>query len=130
MYICAYYKPKEEDQESLVELRRSFEHVEELKKHTKGNLWVLGDFNLPDLTWTDNAPSMKSDCTHSKTYDLFLDILNDFGFPQMVTVPTRHDNILGLFLASNPTIVDQVDCRPGLSDHDMVTDYMISDTHN
>ena len=35
MFICAYYKPKEEDQERLVELRRS---VDELKKHTKGNI--------------------------------------------------------------------------------------------
>ena len=118
LFICAYYKPKEEDQESLEELRRS---VDELKKHSKGNIWILGDFNLPNLTWTDNIPSMKPDCASSKTYDLFLDLLNDFGFTQMVTLPTRHENVLDLFLTSNPTLVDQVDCRPGLGDHDMVT---------
>ena len=95
--------------------------LDELKKHTKGNIWILGDFNLPNLTWTDNTPSMKPDCASSKTYDLFLDLLNDFGFTQMVTLPTRHENILDLFLTSNPTLVDQVDCRPGLGDHDMVT---------
>ena len=118
LFICAYGKPEEEDQESFVELRRS---VDELKKHTKGNIWILGDFNLPNLTWTDNTPLMKPDCASSNTYDLFLDLLNDFGFTQMVTLPTRHDNILILFLTSNPTLVDQVDCRPGLGDHDMVT---------
>ena len=64
---------------------------------------------------------MKPDCASSKIYDLCLDLLDDFGFTQMVTVPTRHDNILDLFLTSNPTLVDQVDCRPGLGDHDTVT---------
>ena len=39
----------------------------------------------------------------------------------MVTQPTRHENILDLFLTTNPTLMDQDDCRPGLSDHDMVT---------
>ena len=60
LYICAYYKPKEEDQESLLELHQS---VEEVKKHAKGNIWILGDFNLPKLTWTDNIPTLKPDCT-------------------------------------------------------------------
>ena len=35
LYICAYYKPKEDDQESLLELRWS---LEEVKKHAKGNI--------------------------------------------------------------------------------------------
>ena len=82
---------------------------------------VLGDFNLPNLPWTDRSPSLKSDSSLTKTYDTFLDLLNDFGFTQMVTSPTRQDNILDLFLTTNPTLVDEVDCRPGLGDHDMVT---------
>ena len=38
----------------------------------------------------------------------------------MVTQPTRHGNILDLFLTTNPTLIQQVRCKPGLSDHDMV----------
>ena len=121
LYICAYYKPTEEDQDSMLELRRSIELVKRQTAETKGNIWVLGDFNLPKLTWTDRSPSVKPDCSLTKTYDLFLDLLNDFGFTQMVTTPTRQDNILDLFLTTNPTLVDEVDCQPGLGDHDMVT---------
>ena len=121
LYICAYYKPSEEDQDSMMELRRSVEMVKRQTSETKGNIWVLGDFNLPNLTRTDRSPSLKSDSSLTKTYDIFLDLLNDFGFTQMVTSTTRQDNILDLFLTTNPTLVDEVDCRPGLGDYDMVT---------
>ena len=53
----------------------------------------------------------------TKTYDLLL----DYGFTQMITTPTRLDNTLDLFLTTYPTLVDEVDCQPGLGDHDMVT---------
>ena len=39
---------------------------------------------------------------------------------QMVTSPTRGQNILDLFLTTNPTLVDNVFIIPGLSDHDIV----------
>ena len=38
----------------------------------------------------------------------------------MVTSPTRGQNILDLFLTTNPTLVDNVSITPGLSDHDIV----------
>ena len=77
LYICAYYKPSEEDQDSMMELRRSVEMVKRQTSETKGNIWVLGDFNLPNLTWTDRSPSLKPDSSLTKTYDIFLDLLND-----------------------------------------------------
>ena len=46
LYIGAYYKPHEDDLTSLTELRKSIEQVD--KKN--GNIWLLGDFNLPGLT--------------------------------------------------------------------------------
>ena len=68
LYICAYYKPKEEDQDSLIELHKSLEQV------GKGNIWLLGDFNLPGLTWTDNIPLLKSTLTSKPVYEYFLDL--------------------------------------------------------
>ena len=40
----------------------------------------------------------------------------------MVTEQTRHspDNMLDLFLTSNPTLIQKVDILPGLGDHDVV----------
>ena len=117
LFVCAFYSP-EGSQEDYNELHKS---VAEVKKKAKGNIWLLGDFNLPNLTWPENTPTFKPNCSQTKTNDTFLDIVNDFGFTQMVTQPTRHGNILDLFLTTNPTLIQQVSCKPGLSDHDMVT---------
>ena len=54
-------------------------------------------------------------------YELFLDIINDFSFCQMVTEPTCKENILDLCLTTNHTLIDKISCQPGLSDHDMAT---------
>ena len=37
-----------------------------------------------------------------------------------MTSPTRLQNILDLFFTTNPTLVDNVSIKPGLSDHDIV----------
>ena len=115
--ICAFYNPKEGNQEDLLELRRS---IEEVNKKAKGNIWILGDFNLPKLTWPDSIPTLKPDCAFKQIYDTFLDFINDFSLTQMVTQPTRQGNTLDLFLTTNPTLIQQVSCQPGLGDHDMV----------
>ena len=52
---CPYYKPTEEDQDSMLVLRRSIELIRNQGQH----IWVLGDFNLRKLTWTDRSPSVK-----------------------------------------------------------------------
>ena len=53
LYTGSYCKPKEDDLESLIELRKSLERVS-LKK---GNVWLLGDFNMHALDWAENTPS-------------------------------------------------------------------------
>ena len=47
--------------------------------------------------------------------------LNDYNFTQVVTEPTRIDNILDLFLTTNPTLITDVKCSPGLGDHDLIS---------
>ena len=41
-------------------------------------------------------------------------------FEQMVTSPTRGQNILDLFFTTNPTLVDDISVISGLSEHDIV----------
>lgn len=47
--------------------------------------------------------------------------MDDFNLVQMVTQPTRQDNVLDLLLTTNPTLVTKVICLPGLGDHDIVS---------
>ena len=37
----------------------------------------------------------------------------------MVSVPTRHENVLDLFLTTNHTLVQETEILPGIADHDM-----------
>ena len=46
LYIAAYYKPKEDDQSNLDMLRSSLDKF----VGKKGNIMVVGDFNLPKFT--------------------------------------------------------------------------------
>lgn len=112
--IGAYYKPHELDTESFCEFQNSLEKAR--KKFT--NIWVAGDFNLPKMDWDTMSPS--SDCRNQTFYREVLDTLNDTNLTQMVNLPTRDDNILDLFLTTNPTLVNQVNILPGISDHNIV----------
>ena len=71
LYIAAYYKPKEYDQNSLGMLRCSLERL--IGKNENDNILVLGDFNRPKLSWVDCEPSIKPDCTCRTVYDSFED---------------------------------------------------------
>ena len=72
------------------------------------------------MSLNPNTVNQKPNCTHRQTYNIFLDLINDFGFSQMVTHPIRFENTLDLFLTKPPTLVDEVVSRPGISDHSMV----------
>ena len=76
------------------------------------------DFNLPKVDWELIVP--KPDCSHPTFYREFLEAFNDCLLEQMVTSPTLGQNILDLFLTSNPTLKEKVFVLPGLSDYDIV----------
>ena len=68
LFVAAYYRRKEGDAEGAEELQRSIEMVSK----TKGNVWILGDFNYPNFFWdAGHVPSIKPECSHSKLYDDF-----------------------------------------------------------
>ena len=118
LFIWTFYRPSENEFTSILELKRSLKNVQ---KHAKGNIWLLKGFNFPNLTWPDNQPLLKPDFSLNTVYEKFLDLIEDFNFILMVTEPTRQNNILDLFLSTNPTLVNHVECHAGLGDHDLVT---------
>ena len=65
-------------------------------------------------------PVILPGCKYSGQYEDFSDLLTEFDLTQIVTHPTRGENILDLFLIDNPTLVKSVEVRPGISDHDTV----------
>ena len=112
--IGAYYKPHELDEPSLTELAKSLNLVNQ----SNSQIWLLGDFNLPKIDWQLLIPA--PDCKHQQFYTDCLEAFSDSLLEQMVTTPTRGQNILDLFLTANPTLVHKVSVLSGLSDHDIV----------
>ena len=66
------------------------------------------------------SPPFSPDCEHPHQYKEFTDVLNEFNFTQLVTLPTRFENIIDSFLIDDPTLVKSVEVRPGKADHDTV----------
>ena len=66
-------------------------------------------------------------CSYPNLYDDFMTMLDNFGLVQIVTEPTRHENVLDLFLTTNQTQVQKTEIVPGISDHEiMVADANIT----
>ena len=80
----------------------------------------MGGFNDPKFTWNDCVPFISPNCKYTNQYEDFSELLNEFDLTQIVTHPTRNENILDLFLIANPTLVKSVEVRPDIADHDSV----------
>ena len=106
-YISSFYKPHESDISSILELEKSLD----LARKLKGTKVILGDFNLPKISWdsSDHTPSLRPGSSSSTVYDKFIDILNDHDMTQMVSANTRNDKVLDLLPISNPTLINRSD---------------------
>ena len=114
LYIAAHYRLKESDAHSLEELNRSLEKV----SMRKGNICVLGNFNFPKFSWdSKHVLTIKPGCRYPSIYNSFISCLDDYSLVQMVSKPTRGDNVLDLFLTSNHTLVNKI--LSGISDHEI-----------
>ena len=77
---------------------------------------MLGDLNLPKIDWLYLAA--QNDGIHNLLLYQFV----SNGFTQLVTDPTRADNILDIILTNESTIISKVSvCEPlSNSDHSQV----------
>ena len=75
---------------------------------------IMGDFNYPNISWSEG----RSDRHGSN----FFNVTQDCFFSQHVHFPTRKHNILDLVFSSDPDSVDNVESigKLGASDHDII----------
>ena len=54
-------------------------------------------------------------------YEDFMERIHNFNLQQMVTTPTRQENLLDLFLTNTPSLAQNTETLPslGTSDHDI-----------
>ena len=89
-------------------------------KRRKDILIIGGDFNLPDICWSEQSIQTNQYPTH--TNQAYLDTIADNGLEQLVDFPTRKENTLDLFFTTHPSFKQR--CKPlpsiGNNDHDIV----------
>ena len=111
--IGAFYRSQQTDEAYIETLRSSLEKIP-----VHDNIWLLGDFNLPDVDWTINRfqPSGRYP-TQSKA---MVDVALDYGLQQLVDRPTRGENLLELFFTNKDSLVQHANVKPGISNRDYV----------
>ena len=82
------------------------------------NVFLIGDFNMPDITW-ENQLALSAGPGKSSNFQVFC---QDLGLMQIVDLPTRGANLLDLVLTNDPLRVSCVTLLPPLasSDHDAI----------
>ena len=85
-----------------------------IRELSNRNLVVMGDFNYPNIEWNDLHAS--HDCSE------FLNLIMDNFLCQYVNFPTIENNILDLFITSDPNLVNNIQCegKLGSSDHVLI----------
>ena len=88
-------------------------------KRQHPNIIMAGDFNLPDINWSDWSPTASN---KKQVHVNFLNFLLDNSLSQFVNSITRpiSNSILDLLVTTNPNIIQNVEVLPGISDHCIV----------
>lgn len=113
MFIGAFYRSQKTDNDYLRLLDDSLQKIPK-----NASIWLLGDFNLPDVNWLSNCFTPCG--RYPGPSKLMIDIALDHVLKQVVTEPTRDHNILDLCFTNDPSFVDNIKVSAGISDHDAV----------
>ena len=113
--ICAY-RPPSSDSTYFKNLSDLI--TETVSKYPGAIICCGGDFNLPDVDWSNESivGHRYPHCVNTEA----LNMMHECGFAQLVDFPTRNNNILDLFFTNKPSLVQQCYVVPGISDHDTV----------
>lgn len=87
-------------------------------KYPNSAIYCAGDFNLPDIDWSNN--SIKGYRNSNTINNLALNMMAECSFSQMVTFPTRLNNTLDLVFTNRPSLIQHCFPAPGISDHSVV----------
>ena len=90
------------------------------QKYRNSTIYIAGDFNMPDINWSDSTVKINS--KSKRLHQNFLNCFNEFGFQQLISSPTHvKGNTLDLiFINSENSDFSPSVINPGLSDHYLI----------
>lgn len=89
LILCAFYRPPISNLLYLESLCSYFSDL--VKQNPIVPIWISGDLNLPNINWETNTVSGYNYPTI--LCDAILDFAENYGFFQIVNIPTRCDHI-------------------------------------
>ena len=114
--VACVYRPTDNNIETSAAISRDI--LEMRAKFKKSEFFIGGDFNLPDIDWA--TLEVKGGRYRKKISENILEACSDARLSQVVDEPTRKDNILDIFLTSNPNLIPKTSVIAGFSDHEAV----------
>ena len=116
--FAVVYRPPGKDTPGFKTLLDKLQgHIDTLSESSVSpDIYITGDFNYPSMDWKNGNGNEES----SEGHDLHEFLQRNF-LTQVVTAPTRDDNILDLVFTNVPRYVTEVKVTPTiLSDHHLV----------
>ena len=118
LYLCSLYRIPNSDSRSILSLSVSLQKLHQMVPSPR--ILLAGDLNLPSVTWSDGSTINPCPIYGHGINQLFLDTINEYGLEQLITQPTRGNNILDLVFSTQPNIISNLQIIPGISDHEAI----------
>ena len=91
LFVGAFYRPSVRDTDDL---RLMMDSMQRLSSQTVLHIWLMGDFNLPNIDWCQDVVNIKYNTKHKESHEAFLDMLDAAALTQTVREPIRDENNL------------------------------------
>lgn len=108
-----YYRPNKNDAISATAMVDSLALATQYATRVKAKIVLSGDFNCPDVDWAETGGPFRANDSQKQIRDA----LSDATLSQLVTTPTRGNNILDLVCSSHPGLICDLTVTPAFSDH-------------
>ena len=124
IYIGSFYRTPSNTVDHKAVLEELSDSLAKLTtRQSLPEIYLCGDFNLPDVNWEDGT--VKMDPQYSAILNQqAIDMFADHCLTQLNTKPTRYNHVLDLVFTTSPNTVVDVQVHPGMSDHDIVMTYL------
>jgi hypothetical protein len=113
VFIGAFYRSQTTNEDYIKQLDTALSKIPK-----QASVWLLGDFNLPDVDWEKFA--FKSGGRYPAQSKAMIEIAMDHNLFQKVTQLTREKSILDLCFTNSPSFGKDISVTGGISDHDVV----------
>lgn len=112
-----YYRPNKNDAISASAFVDSLALATQHAERTNSKIVLVGDFNCPDIDWAGVGGDYRSNDSQKQLRDA----ISDASLTQLVTTPTRGNNILDLVCSSHPELIQNLEVTPAFSDHNGIS---------